>query len=221
MRIIVTGGTGLVGEEVVRQAMTDDRITSITAIVRKPMKLQHAKLQTVIHKNFMDYTGLEDLIAHNDAFFWCLGLSQSQVNKVEYEKITYDYTIAAAEKVLSTNPYMKFLFLSGAGADNSEKSSAIFARIKGKAENKLKSMGLHKLFIIRPGGIKPIHKNPNTAFVNKMMIPLYPLMEILWPSMVIASDVLAKAMIEIAIVEPEVQTFENNDLKKIGSQAYN
>ena len=216
MRIIVTGGTGLVGEEVVRQAINEDRITSITAIVRKPMKLQHAKLQTVIHKDFMDYTGLEDLIASNDAFFWCLGISQSQVNKVEYEKITYDYTIAAAEKVLSTNPNMKFLFLSGAGADNSEKSSAIFARIKGKAENKLKSMGLGKLFIIRPGGIKPIHKNPNTAFVNKMMIPLYPLMEILWPSMVIASDILAKAMIEIAISEPEVQTFENLELKKIG-----
>jgi len=217
MRIIVTGGTGLVGEEVVRQAIIDDRITSITAIVRKPMKLQHAKLQTLIHKDFMDYTGLEDLFASNDAFFWCLGISQSQVNKVEYEKITYDYTIAAAEKVLLTNPNMKFLFLSGAGADNSEKSSAIFARIKGKAENKLKSMALQKLFIIRPGGIKPIHKNPNAAFVNKMMIPLYPLMEILWPSMVIASDILAKAMIEIAIKEPDVQTFENNDLKKIGT----
>ena len=214
MKIIVTGATGLAGEELVRQAIADDKITSITAIVRKPMKLHSAKLNTIIHNNFMDYSGLEDLFKNSDAFCWCLGISQSQVSKPEYEIITYDYTIAAASKVAAVNPDMKFIFLSGAGADSSETSKTLFARIKGKTENRLKSMPLNKLFIVRPGGIKPIHKNPNTAFFNKVMYLFLPLFEIVWPSMVIGSDTLAKAMLWIAEQEPAMQTFENNDLKQ-------
>ena len=215
MRIIVTGATGLAGEEVVRQAIANNKITSITAIVRKPMKLQSPKLQTIIHNNFMDYSELKEVIENNDAFLWCLGISQSQVNKTEYERITYDYTIAAATAINILNPGMTFVFLSGAGADNSETSKAIFARIKGKTENKLKRMGLNKLFIVRPGGIKPVHKNPNAAFFNKLMIPLFPLFELFWPAMVISSDILAKAMIWIAYHEPSIQTFENMELKQL------
>ena len=214
MKIIVTGATGLAGEELVRQAIADDNITSITAIVRKPMKLLSAKLNTIIHNNFMDYSGLEDLFKNCDTFFWCLGISQSQVSKAEYERITYDYTIAAASKIAEVNPNLKFIFLSGAGADSSETSKTLFARIKGKTENRLKSMTLNKLFIVRPGGIKPIHKNPNTAFFNKVMYLFLPLFEIVWPSMVIGSDTLAKAMLWIAEQEPAMQTFENNDLKQ-------
>ena len=214
MKIIVTGGTGLAGEELVRQAITDDKITSITVIVRRPVKLQSPKLKTIIHKDFMNYTGLDGLFKNSDAIFLCQGISQSQVSKAEYEKITYDYTIAAASKVASVNPNMKFIFLSGAGADSSETSKTLFARVKGKAENRLKSMSLNKLFIVRPGGIKPIHKNPNTAFFNKVMYLFFPLLESIWPSMVIGSDTLAKAMLWIAEQEPSNQTFENNDLKQ-------
>ena len=151
---------------------------------------------------------------NNDAFFWCLGISQSQVSKTEYEKITYDYTIAAASKVATVNSGIKFIFLSGAGADSSETSKTLFARVKGKTENRLKSMSLNKLYIVRPGGIKPLHKNPNTAFINKVMYLIFPLLEIIWPSMLIGSDTLAKAMLWIAKQDPSIQTFENNDLKK-------
>ena len=220
MNIIVTGATGLAGEELVRQAIADDKITSITAIVRKPVKLQSPKLKTIIHKDFMDYSGLEELFKNSDAFFWCLGISQSQVSKAEYEIITYDYTIAAALKVAFVNPDMKFIFLSGAGADSSEKSKTLFASVKGKTENRLKSMSLNKLFIVRPGGIKPIHKNPNTAFFNKVMYLFFPLLEIIWPSMVIGSDILAKSMLWIAKRGPSIQTFENNDLKQCVSDNY-
>ncbi len=166
----------------------------------------------------MDYSGLEDLLKSSDAFFWCLGISQSQVSKAEYEKISYDYTIICATTVAAVNPDIKFLFLSGAGADSTEKSKTLFARVKGKAENRLKSMGLNNLYIVRSGGIKPIHKNPNTAFFNKVIYLFFPLLEIVWPSMVIGSDTLAKAMLWIAESEPSVQTFENNDLKQCVSK---
>ena len=90
MKIIVTGATGLVGAEVLRQAILDETIEEITAIVRRPLSLQHPKIKTIIHQNFLDYSTLSDVIKKHDAFLWCLGISQSQVSKEEYQTITYD-----------------------------------------------------------------------------------------------------------------------------------
>ena len=218
MKIIVTGATGLVGAEVLRQAIIDDQIESITAIVRKPLSIQHPKITTILHQDFMDYSGLESVFKMNDAILWCLGISQSQVSKEQYHAITYDYTIAAAKAIVSVNPSMAFIFLSGMGADSTEQSRTIFARVKGKAENALLKMALTKLFIVRPGGIKPINKNPNTALSNKIMIPFFPILEFLYPAMVITSVQLAKVMLHIAKNGSEKQLMENVFLKSIAKK---
>ncbi|MEI6595748.1 MAG: NAD(P)H-binding protein [Bacteroidota bacterium] len=215
MKIIVTGATGLVGAEVLRQAILDETIEEITAIVRRPLTLQHPKIKTIIHQNFLDYSTLSDVFKQHDAFLWCLGISQSQVSKEEYQTITYEYTIEAAKTVLNVNPEMTFLFLSGMGADSTEKSKTLFAQVKGKTENGLLKMSFKKLFIVRPGGIKPIHKNPNTAFSNKIMIPFFPILELLYPEMVISSVQLAKVIVHIAKNGSEKQLMENTFLKKI------
>lgn len=215
MKIIVTGATGLVGAEVLRQAILDNEIESVTAIVRKPLDIQHPKITTIIHQNFLDYSNLSDVFKNNDACLWCLGISQSQVSQEQYEIITYDYVIEAAKEILKANSAVTFLFLSGMGADSSEKSKTIFARVKGKTENALLKMSFKKLFIVRPGGIKPIHKNPNTALSNKIMIPFFPILEWLYPAMVITSVQLAKAMLHIAKNGSEKKLMENIFLKDI------
>lgn len=45
MKIIVTGATGLVGAEVIRQALLDDKISEIIALTRRPLRVQHPKLK--------------------------------------------------------------------------------------------------------------------------------------------------------------------------------
>jgi uncharacterized protein YbjT (DUF2867 family) len=215
MKIIVTGATGLVGAEVLRQAILDNEIESVTAIVRKSINIHHPKITTIIHQNFLDYSNLSEVFKNNDACLWCLGISQSQVSKEEYQVITYNYAIEGAKAMMNANPEITFLFLSGMGADSSEKSKTIFARVKGKTENALLKMPFKKLFIVRPGGIKPIHKNPNTALSNKIMIPFFPILEWLYPAMVISSVQLAKALLHIAKHGSEKQLMENVFLKDI------
>jgi uncharacterized protein YbjT (DUF2867 family) len=216
MNIIVTGATGLVGAEVIREAIKDDGISSITALARRPLTIPaHPKLNTVIHKEFMNYSGLEKLFAMNDACLWCLGISQSQVSREEYHVITYDYTIAAAKAMLKANPVMTFMFLSGEGADTTEQSKTLFARVKGKAENELQRMPFKSLFLIRPAAIRPVHPNPNAPFIYKLFKPLFPVMELLRPSYVINSVQLAKAMLEIAKTRPQQVLFQNPQLKEI------
>jgi uncharacterized protein YbjT (DUF2867 family) len=215
MKIIVTGATGTAGAEVIRQAIADKDVTEITALVRRPLDIQHPKLKCVIHKNFADYTGLEDVFKNNDACIWALGISQTQVSKEEYHVITYDYTIAAAKAMLAANPNMAFIFLSGAGADSKEKSSSLFARVKGKTENELMRMPFKRLHMARPAGIKPIHKNPNMALANKLAVPLFPILELIAPKTVIGADVLAKAMLQLAKKGYSKPILESEELKGV------
>ena len=197
MRLIVTGATGMVGSEVVRQAIADNSITSITAVVRRPLDTEHPKLITVIQKYFSDYSNLTDVFKNNDACIWCLGISQNLVSKGEYIKITYDYTIAFAKAMLNVNDAMSFLFLSGEGADNTEKTKVLFGKIKGRTENALKQMPFKKLYIARPGAIIPAHKQKNLPFIMKLQYSLVRIFKWIKPSMVIKSDELAKVLIHI------------------------
>ncbi|MDQ3003322.1 MAG: NAD(P)H-binding protein [Fibrobacterota bacterium] len=212
--IIVTGATGLAGSEVVRQAILDKDIEKITALVRRPLPIQHPKLNIVLHENFRDYSVLRDLFASHDSCVWCLGISQSQVKEDEYIRITYDYAVTAAQAMLNANPRITFLFLSGMGADSQEKSRALFARIKGKAENNLKRLPFKKLYIARPGGIIPVHKKENPALFERFLIPLMPLINFVAPSTMISSVDLAKAMLDVVKNGSDRIVLENMDLKK-------
>jgi hypothetical protein len=91
--------------------------------------------------------------------------------------------------MLNANPAIGFIFLSGAGADPQEKSRTLFARVKGKTENNLKRLPFKKLFIARAGGIIPVHRKENAAFFEKLLIPLYPVFQLLMPGKMISSVV--------------------------------
>ena len=218
LKIIVTGATGLAGSEVVRQAILDDGIEKITALVRRPLPFQHPKLDIVLHDNYRDYSGLAPLFAAHDPCLWCLGISQTQVDKDEYIRITYDYVVTAAQAMLNANPGITFVFLSGAGADSQEKARTLFARIKGKAENNLKRLPFKKLFIARPGGIIPVHKKEKAALFEKLLIPFYPFLQLLLPTMMISSVVLAKAMLRLAKQGADKTILENMPLKKLAAE---
>ena len=160
MKLLVTGATGMVGSEVVRQAVLDPECQTIIALVRKPLSIQHPKLKTVLHQDYLDYASLTDVFRDVDACLWCLGISQSLVSKEEYHVITHDYAVAGAQAMLAANPKLTFVFVSGKGADPTEQSRVLFARVKGKTENVLRRLPFKQLVIARPGGIKPTHPKP-------------------------------------------------------------
>jgi len=110
---------------------------------------------------------------------------------------------------------MAFLFVNGQGADSSEKSSILFAREKRKTKNAIIKLLIEKLYFLRPAGINPIHKNPNTSFINKLAIPLFPIFEMIILNFVIASDILAISILRILKNHSDKIIIENKELKKI------
>ncbi len=221
MKIAILGATGTVGGEVVREAIKDPAFDEVAAVVRRPLDIEHPKLKIVQHQNYLDYSNLKEIFKNSNACIWCLGISQSQVNEQKYMEITYDYTLAAAKAMLEANPDITFLFLSGAGADPSEQSKTLFARGKGKAENALQTLPFKKLYIVRPAGIQPIHINKNTALINKILAPVYPLLKLVAPSLVISSAELAKAMLYILKNGYGKTIIENAELKQIAFKRQN
>lgn len=218
MKLLVTGATGMAGSELVRQALADNDISEVVALVRRPMEITHPKLTAVLHQDFLHYEPLIALFKSCDACCWCLGISQLQVSKKQYEVITYDYAVAAAKALLAANPSIHFLFLSGNKADRSEKSSVLFARLKGKTENALHEMGFKRLTVVRPDAIWPKHKNPRAPLAYKLAMPFFPLVELFTPSKIIGSVQLAKAMLYLLKHPAEQDTYENTELRVLGEK---
>lgn len=206
----------MAGSEFIRQAIEDNNIQHITALTRRPLEIIHPKISTVIHHDFLNYNAVKDVFKDCDACVWCLGISQLQVSKQQYAVITYDYTVAAARAMLEANPSVHFIFLSGNGADRSEKSRVLFARLKGKTENSLLQMNFKKLSIVRPDAIWPKHKNKNAPFAYKLVFPLFPLIERFAPRKIISSVQLAKALLHLLKDAGEKNTYENMELRILG-----
>ncbi|MGZ3883285.1 MAG: NAD(P)H-binding protein [Bacteroidia bacterium] len=212
MKLIITGASGTAGSETLKQALLDPEVKEVTALVRRPTGLEHPKLKTLIHKDFLNYAGLEPLFRNSDACIWCLGISQTKVSKAEYEVITYDYTMAAAKAMHTANPDLTFIFLSGMGADSTEKSRTIFARLKGKAENALQKVGFKKLVCARPGGIISVTPREGLPWFERYLSPV---MGFFAPGFVIDTVHLGKALIWLAKHGSEKIILENKELKAL------
>lgn len=60
MKVIVAGATGLVGREIIRQCLDQERITSVVALSRKPLTLEKdlysSKLDNVLIRDYEEYS---------------------------------------------------------------------------------------------------------------------------------------------------------------------
>jgi putative NADH-flavin reductase len=221
MKIIIFGATGVIGSECVRQAIKDKDIEQITAITRRDFdkNITSDKLNVIIHTDFLDYHALSNIFENHQACIWALGISQNAVNENEYIKITHDYTLAATKAISSVNPDMRFIFVSGMGADSTEQSRFLFGRIKGKTENDLiKENNLKEIYTVRPASVLSSQTVSNKPWYERAFQPIGHLFRVIKPSWVITSTDLARAILYIVKNGHHATLFQNQDLKDIVSQ---
>ena len=125
-------------------------------INRSPIAIKHSKLKEIIHPDFSDFNSLVAEFKGYNACYFCLGVSAVGLSEEDYTKTTYDLTIRVAEAIKMTGVDFTFIYVSGTGTDNSEKGKMMWARVKGRTENKLLSMQFNQAFMFRPGLVLPL-----------------------------------------------------------------
>ena len=214
--VIITGASGMIGGLVLRECLERPDVAHVTTIVRKPSGSRHPKLNEVVHADLLVLDPVADALAGQDVAFFCLGAYTGALSKEEFRKVTVDYTVAFATALKARSPQAVFCFLSGDGADRTEKARLQFARDKGAAENFLFSAGFPKVHTFRPGYIYPVtpRAEPNTLY--RIMRALYkPFFSWALPNSTIPSTELAHAMVLVGLDGHAEAILENRDIRAV------
>lgn len=202
MRVILFGATGMIGQGVLRECLLDARVERVLSIGRKKTGTTHSKLIEIQLPDLSSYSSVEKQLSGFDACFFCLGVSSAGMQEKEYEKITYGITLAAANALVPENPQMTFIFVSGVGTDSSERGRSMWARVKGRTENALLRLPFKAAYMFRPGFIQPLHGIRSRTQLYRVMyviaVPLMPMVRFLFPSSILTTDEIARAMIAVA-----------------------
>lgn len=182
IRAIITGATGMVGEGVLHECLLHDDVEQVLVINRRPCGVVHPKLKEIIHSNFFDVSPIRSELHGYNACFFCLGVSSIGLNEEAYHHLTYDLTVHVAEVLAAQNSDMVFCYVSGSGTDSTEAGKIMWARVKGKTENKLMQLPFRKAYMFRPGLMKPTEGMKNTLKAYKILGWMYPFLHMLFPN---------------------------------------
>ena len=202
MKVILFGGSGMVGQGVLRECLIDPGVEAVLSVGRSPLGVAHPKLRELLHKDFTDYSAIEPQLAGYDACFFTLGVSSIGMDAERYRHLTYDLTMTAARTMARLNPGMVFTYVTGRGTDSTEQGSLMWARVKGKTENDLLKLPFKAAYMFRPAGIQPLHGvRSKTGWINAVYALTAPLLAVMvraTPNYMTTSERLGRAMIKVA-----------------------
>ena len=211
-KVLIAGASGMIGGFVLQHCLNSDQVSSVVSLTRKRSELQHPKLREIVFDKFTGLVSMHDPFRSIDVAYFCIGVYTGAVPDNVFREITVNYTILFADLLKANSPDATMCFLSGAGADRSEKSRVSFAKYKGMAENYLVRKAFKNLYIFRPSYIYPVakRKEPNLAY--RVMRILYPVMKLMGGHYSIRSDELGKAMFMAGVRGAAKSTMENSDI---------
>jgi len=143
---LIVGSTGLIGNQLVKLLLDDDRYTQVTAIARTSLPFSHPKLKLIIADFDSIESQKEKLVA--DDVFCCLGTTiTSAKSKEAFRKIDFDYPLLIA-KLTKALGAKQFLLVSALGANKA--SSVFYNKVKGEIEEAISSIGFESCHVFRP-----------------------------------------------------------------------
>jgi uncharacterized protein YbjT (DUF2867 family) len=201
MKVLVFGATGMVGQGVLFECLRDPEVELAVTIGRTATELCNQKLKEITHSNLSDYTAIGSQLAGFNACFFCLGVSSAGMTEADYRRITYQFTLAAAEELSRVNPGMTFIYVSGTGTDSSEHGRSMWARVKGQTENALLRLPL-SAYMFRPGLIIPLDgirsKTRAYRILYSLLGPFLMLLRRMFPKAVVTTREIGQAMLSVA-----------------------
>jgi uncharacterized protein YbjT (DUF2867 family) len=218
IKVILTGATGMVGEGVLMECLTNENVKEVLIVNRKHSPMEHPKLKELIVTDFFHLDEFAEQLKGYDACFYCAGISSAGMKEEKYTYITYDTTLAFAKTILELNPTIVFNFISGSHTDSSATASIMWAKVKGKTENALAKMLFKNVYHFRPGGMLPTTGQKNSKMIYKILVKI---IAAILPKQVITMKELGTAMINAGIKGYPKQILEIADIKELAKADLN
>lgn len=147
MKVAVIGATGLVGIELVKQLLENQKVSEVICFTRRPMNLSEKKLKTIF------ITSLSELKSYPnnldaEIFYCCLGTTKKKAKNIKaFEEVDYfgvlDFALLAKKSSARV-----FVLVSAMGA--SERSLFHYSRLKARVEQECINLDFPHLLIFRP-----------------------------------------------------------------------
>jgi uncharacterized protein YbjT (DUF2867 family) len=219
MRLVLFGATGMLGSGALIECLAHPDVEAVLSVGRRPCGVAHGKLEEVVHQDLFDYRTVRSRLEGHDACLYCVGVSSVGVSETDYRRVTYEMTLRAAEALLEANRGLSFCYISGAGADATEQSRLMWAREKGRIENRLRVTPFKAVWLFRPGFVQPVKGvRSRTRLYNAVyggLKPLYPVLERVASSRVTTTEKLGLAMIRAARDGAPEPVLENRDINEL------
>jgi len=196
MKAIVIGATGLVGNLILKEVLSDNDFSEVRIFVRKPTGIINPKLKEFVSP-MKDIVSLSSEI-QGDVLFNALGTTLKQAgNQEEQQRIDRDLPIAFA-KIASENGVRIMLNVSSVGTNM---NGGFYLKTKAEMENGTEKFFPGAIFHFRPGFLvgnrKEIRVAEKIAFgVMKVIDPVLAGSSKKYRSM--PADKLAKAMVSLS-----------------------
>ena len=216
-RIVIFGATGTVGAGALLECLDHPDIAEVICVLRHPTGRSHPKLRELIHQDFSDFSSLAPDLREVDGCLWAIGIPQVGCTEQQYKQITHDYTVAAVRVLHEQSPGCCFVFISAAGADETETSRLMWARVKGRTENAVLGAGFACALVFRPAAIvakRGIRHNVRLYGLSSLLGPL------MRPFGLATSTVeIGRAMIAVvlgkSLDQPGKVRFDSADINKL------
>ncbi len=193
--LLVLGGSGLVGQQIIALATAHPQVECIIAPTRKPLPA-HPKLSNPI----VDYMHLPVDASwwRADAALCSLGTTRKQAGSdAAFRTIDHDYVIASA-RLAHTAGTPVFIYNSSLGANAA--AGSLYLRVKGETEQDLAELGFATLSVVRPSlldGGPRLDFRPAEAvslWFARILAPLIPNRHRAVPTRDVAAAMLAEAL---------------------------
>lgn len=143
---LLAGGTGLIGSQLLKLLVEDERYMSVKCLTRNKLPLEHEKISVIQ----TDGSNLNDLAStlQADDVFCCLGTTIKKAKTKEaFKKIDFEYPLHLAN-LSKAGGASQFLLVSSLGADVG--SSVFYNQVKGEVEAAIESVGFKTFHVFRP-----------------------------------------------------------------------
>lgn len=216
MKVLIFGATGMVGQGVLRECLSDTGVEAVQIVGRTAVPQQHPKLDALIVPDLFELDAFEDQLIDFDACFFCLGVSSAGVSEASYSRLTHDLTLKAATTLARLNARSAFVYVSGAGTDSTEHGAPMWARVKGKTENHLKMLPFAAVGLFRPGTIIPMNGEQSKTRSYRLFYAIFrPVLRVLRrfaPNSILTTEVMGRAMLNFARRAEGARILEARDI---------